>query len=99
MAVGEEIKSHTGTVDYFKELPFYKNHIEKPYITFCYKIPILQTFPILTSDQEFENLMNVLLVIDENKSHYVYIKEFDRFMFHLTNNKSKKYSSKSCLQF
>ena len=30
MAVKEEIKSHPGAVDYFKELPFYNKHIEKP---------------------------------------------------------------------
>ena len=33
--------------------------------------------------------MDVLLAIDESKSHYVYIKEFDRFMFHNTKNKTK----------
>ena len=33
----------------------------------------------------------------ENKSHYVYIKDFDRFMFLKTNNKNKKYFCKSCL--
>ena len=33
--------------------------------------------------------MDLLLVIDENKSHYVYIKDFDRFMFHKTKNKNK----------
>ena len=42
--------------------------------------------------------MGLLLIIDENKSHYVYIKDFDRFMFHKTKNKIKKYFSKSCLQ-
>ena len=42
--------------------------------------------------------MDLLLVIDENKSHYVYIKDFNRFMFHKTNNKNKKYFCKSCLQ-
>ena len=42
--------------------------------------------------------MKLLLVIDENKSHYVYIKDFDRFMFHKTKNKNKKYFCKSCLQ-
>ena len=31
-------------------------------------------FPIYISDQKFENSMNFLLVINENKSHYVYIK-------------------------
>ena len=31
-------------------------------------------------------------------SHYVYIKDFDRFMFHKTKNKNKKYFCKSCLE-
>ena len=42
--------------------------------------------------------MDLLLVIDGNKSHYVYVKDFDRFMFHKTKNKNKKYFCKSCLQ-
>ena len=42
--------------------------------------------------------MDLLLLIDKNKSHYVYIKDFDRFMFHKTKNKNKKYFCKSCLQ-
>ena len=29
------------------------------------------------SDQKLENSMDLLLIIDENKSHYVYIKDFD----------------------
>ena len=57
---------------------------------FCYENKL--TFPIYVSDQKFENLMDLLLVIDENKSHYVYIKDFDRFMFHKTKNKNKKYN-------
>ena len=40
----------------------------------------------------------LLLLIDGDKSHYVYIKDFDRFMFHRTKNKNKKYFCKSCLQ-
>ena len=42
--------------------------------------------------------MDLLLVINDNKSHYVYMKDFDRFMFHKTKNKNKKYFCKSCLQ-
>ena len=42
--------------------------------------------------------MDLLLIIDGDKSHYVYIKDFDRFMFHKTKNKNKKYFCKSCLQ-
>ena len=42
--------------------------------------------------------MDLLLLIDDDKSHYVYIKAFDRFMFYKTKNKSKKWFCKSCLQ-
>ena len=42
--------------------------------------------------------MDLLLLTDDDKSHYGYIKEFDRFMFQKTKNKNKKYFCKSCLQ-
>ena len=45
-------------------------------------------FPIYISDQKFEDSMDLLLLIDNDKSHYVYFKEFDRFMFHKTKNKN-----------
>ena len=54
-------------------------------------------FPIYVSDQKFEDSMDLLLLIDDDKSHYVYIKDFNRFMFHKTKNKNKKYFCKSCL--
>ena len=41
-------------------------------------------FPIYVSDQKFEDFMDLLLLIDDDKSHYVHIKDFDRFMFHKT---------------
>ena len=63
---------------------------------YCYENKL--TFPIYVSGQEFENSMDWLLVIDVNKSHYVYGKDFNRFMFHKTKNKNKKYFRKSCLQ-
>ena len=44
---------------------------------------------IYVSDQKFEDSMDLLLLIDNNKSHYVYIKDFDRFMFHKTKNTNK----------
>ena len=55
-------------------------------------------FPIYVSDQRFEDSMDLLLLVDDNKSHYVYIKDFDRFMFHKTKNKNKKWFCRSCLQ-
>ena len=50
------------------------------------------------SHEKFENSMDFFLVINENKSHYVYINGFERFIFHKTKNKNKKYFCKSCLQ-
>ena len=55
-------------------------------------------FPIYVSDQKFEDLMDLLLLIDDDKSHYVYIKDLDRFLFHKTKNKNKKWFCRSCLQ-
>ena len=63
---------------------------------YCYESKL--TFPIYVSDQKFENSMNLFLATDENKSHYVYMKDFDRFMFHKAKNKNKKYFCKNCLQ-
>ena len=55
-------------------------------------------FPIYISDQKFEDSMDLLLLIDDNKSHYMYIKHFNRFIFHKTKNKNKKWFYRSCLQ-
>ena len=40
----------------------------------------------------------MLLLIDDAKSHYVYIKDFNRYMFYKTKNKNKKHFCKNCLQ-
>ena len=42
--------------------------------------------------------MDLLLINDGDRSHYVNIKDFDRFMFHKTKIKNKKYFGKYCLQ-
>ena len=55
-------------------------------------------FPIHISNQKFEDSMDLLLLIDNDKSYYVCIKDFSRFMFHRTKNKEKKWFCKSCLQ-
>ena len=64
---------------------------------FCYENGLV--FPIFVSDQKFENSMDLFLVTDGDKSHYIYNKDFDRFMFNKAKNKNKKYFCKSCLQF
>ena len=47
-------------------------------------------FRIYLSDQKFEDSMDLLHLNDDGKSHYLYIKDFDRFMFHKTKNSSVK---------
>ena len=57
---------------------------------YCYENKL--TFPVYISDQKFENLIDLLLVTDESKSHLVYIKYFDRFIFNKTKNKKKTFT-------
>ena len=55
-------------------------------------------FPIYISNKTFDDSMDLLLLYEDDKSHYVYIKDFNTFMFHKTKNKNKKWFCKSCLQ-
>ena len=57
-------------------------------------------YPIYVSDQKFEDSVDLLFLIGDGKSHYVYIKDFDRFMFHTEKIKNKKnnWFCRSCLQ-
>ena len=58
---------------------------------YCYETKL--TFPIYISDQKFEKSMDLLQIFDGDKSHYMYIKDFDRFMFHKTKNKNKAFTT------
>ena len=42
--------------------------------------------------------MDLLLISDEFKSHYVCIKDFDRIMFNKTKSKKRKHFCRCCLQ-
>ena len=45
------------------------------------------TYPVYISDQKIENSMDLLIISDKIKSHYLYIKDFNKFMFNKTKNK------------
>ena len=47
-------------------------------------------FPIYVSDKEFQDSVDLLLSIKDDKSHYVYTNDFNTFMFHQTKNNNKK---------
>ena len=63
---------------------------------FCFESKL--TYPVYTSNQKLKNSMDLLIILDKIKSHYLYIKDFNKFMFNKTKNKSKKYFYKYCLQ-
>ena len=62
---------------------------------YCYEKKL--TFPVSISDQKLKKPRNLLLVIDENKSHYVHIKTLTD-LFIKQRIKTKKCFCKSCLQ-
>ena len=50
-----------------------------------------KVFPIYDSDQKFKGTIDLLLLINDDQSHYVNIKDFNTFMFHKTKNKNEKW--------
>ena len=53
---------------------------------------------IYVSNKHVNDNMDLLLIHEENKSHYVYIKNFDRLMFNKSKNKNKNRFCTCCLQ-
>ena len=45
MTIKTKTKSHPGVVDYFKEIPFYNKHFEKPKIKRLKNIDLLSELP------------------------------------------------------
>ena len=57
-----------------------------------------QPFPIHISKETFEDQMNLLLITEDEKKHYVLIKDFNAFMYNQTKHKEKKHFCMYCLQ-
>ena len=57
-----------------------------------------QPFPIHISKEKFEDQMNLLLITEDEKKHYVLIKDFNAFMYNQTKHKEKKHFCMFCLQ-
>ena len=56
---------------------------------FCYENNLVN--PVYVSNVKFKNCMDLLMVTNKNKSHYLYIKDFNRFMCNKTKNKNKRH--------
>ena len=59
-----------------------------------------KVFPLYVSKKSNEQELTVLLISNEEKSHYVFIKDFNRLMYSevKTKNQHKKHFCMSCLQ-
>ena len=57
-----------------------------------------KVYPLYVSRQFYDQTLNLLLITEEDKSHYVFIKDFNRLMFSRTKHKSKKHYCMSSLQ-
>ena len=57
-----------------------------------------QPFPIHISKEKFEDQMNLLLIIKDEKRHYILIKDFNKFMYNKSKHKEKKHFCMYCLQ-
>ena len=55
-------------------------------------------YPIYISYINCDDEIDLLLIFDGDRSHYEYIKDFDRLIFNKTKNKNKKHFCKRCLQ-
>ena len=59
MTVLKKVKSCPGLVDYFKELPFYKKHIEKTKIERLKKIDLLSELPFYEELNAIKKIMRL----------------------------------------
>ena len=54
--------------------------------------------PLYISKKSYDQTLNLLSITEKGKSHYVFIKDFNRLMFSRTKHKDKKHHCMSCLQ-
>lgn len=57
-----------------------------------------QFFPIHISSEKNTECMNLLLITEEEKSHYVLIKDFNKLMYNQNKHKARKHYCMYCLQ-
>ena len=57
-----------------------------------------KVYPLYISTKFHTQTLNVLLITQENKSHYVLIKDFNHLMYSKTKDQHKKHHCMFCLQ-
>ena len=54
--------------------------------------------PVYVSKKKYGDCINLLMIYEGNKSHYVYVKDFNRLMFNASRDKEKKWFCMMYLQ-
>ena len=85
------------------ELPVSQKHYNKVEKQNSIRINVFgyehgQPFPIHISKETFKDQMNLLLITEDEKKHYIPIKDFNAFMYNQTKHKNKKHFCMYCLQ-
>ena len=57
-----------------------------------------KVYPLYISKKSYNLTLNLLLITEKDKFHYVFIKDFNRLMFSRIKHKAKKHYCMSCLQ-
>ena len=57
-----------------------------------------KVYPLYISKKSYDQMLNLLLITEKDKSHYLFIKDFNRLIFSRTKHKDKKHYCMSCLQ-
>ena len=57
-----------------------------------------QSYPIHISKETFEDQMNLILITEDKKKHYILIKDFNKFMYNQSRHKERKHLCMYCPQ-
>ena len=78
------------------------NHYEKIEDRFQMQVNVFgyvnKIYPLYISKKSYDQTINLLLISGKGKSHYVFVKDFNKLMFSRTKHKDKKHYCMSCLQ-
>ena len=53
---------------------------------------------VYVNNKKYSDCMNLLMIHEDNKSHYLYVKDFNRLMFNASKHGNKKWFCMRCLQ-
>ena len=57
-----------------------------------------KVYPLYISKKSYNQMLNLLLITEKDKSHYIFIKDFNRLMFSKTKHKDKNHFCMLCVE-